>query len=238
MAIDAMKILGALVSSGALSRGSGSNVLGSILGAVLGGGGSAPAAGSGLGAALGNVLGGGRAMAGQSGGGLADLLGGLLGGGQGGSGGLGSLLGMAMSRAGGAGAAPGMQLRDFGEAEAPPEANDQALILVRAMLNAAKADGRVDEAERARILERLGDIDPEEAAFLREELASPLDVDAFARSVPPAMAQQVYAVSLTAIDLDTNPEARYLDALARGLGVAPETCNRIHDELSVPRLYA
>ena len=106
------------------------------------------------------------------------------------------------------------------------------------MLNAAKADGRVDEAERARILERLGDIDPEEAAFLREELASPLDVDAFVRSVPPAMAQQVYAVSLTAIDLDTNPEARYLDALARGLGIAPEACNRIHDELGVPRLYA
>lgn len=239
MAIDAMKILGALVSSGALSRGSGSNVLGSLLGAVLGGGSSsAPAqqGGGGLGDMLGQVLGGGGARPqGQGSGGMADILGGLLGGGQGG--GLGSLLGSAMSHAGGAGEAAGLGLRDFGGEPDRQQAEDQALILVRAMIDAAKADGRVDENERQRVLEKLGDVSPEEAEFVRQELARPLDVEGFARSVPPEMARQVYAVSLTAIDLDTNPEARYLDQLARGLGISPEECNRIHDQLGAPRLY-
>ncbi|MEZ5538071.1 MAG: hypothetical protein R3F02_20890 [Thiolinea sp.] len=38
--MDAVKILGSLLSSGALSNGSGSNVLGNLLGSALSGGGS------------------------------------------------------------------------------------------------------------------------------------------------------------------------------------------------------
>ena len=48
--IDAMKILGSLLNSGALSRGSASNILGSVIGAVTGAGqtsGSAPTRGGG-----------------------------------------------------------------------------------------------------------------------------------------------------------------------------------------------
>ncbi len=236
MAIDAMKILGSLLSSGALSRGSGSSILGSVLGAVMGGGQSS---GGGLGG-LGDMLGGGAGRQMQGGGGIGDLLGGLLGGGggQGGSagGGLGDLLGMAMKQFGGnAQAAPTPASFDNVE---PQQANDQAMLLIRAMINAAKADGQVDQKEQQNIVEKLGDVTQDEIDFVQRELAEPLDVDAFVHDVPRGMEEQVYTVSLMAIDLDSNPEAQYLHKLAQGLGVNPETVNMIHEKLGAPKLYS
>lgn len=93
--MDAIKILGSLLSSGALTKGSGGDILGSLIGAALGGSQGQPTQGGGsLGDLLGSVLGGGAGQ-GSSGGGLGDLLGGLLGGGKTTSsgGGLGDLLG-------------------------------------------------------------------------------------------------------------------------------------------------
>ncbi len=232
MAIDAMKILGSLLSSGAMSRGSGSNILGSILGAVMGGG-SSNSGGGGLGDMLGGAA---RQMQGGGGmGGLGDLLGGLLGGGGGSSsgGGLGDLLGMAMKQFGGD-STPSPA--NFNEIE-PQQANEQALILVRAMINAAKSDGQVDSEEQQKIVAKLGDVSQDEIDFVQRELAAPLDVDAFVREVPPGMAEQVYTVSLMAIDLDSNPEAQYLNQLAQGLGIPPQTVNAIHEQLGAPKLY-
>ena len=238
MAIDAMKILGSLLNSGALSKGSGSNILGSVLGSVLGGGGSQRAGASGgIGDLLGGLLGGGGSS--SSAGGMADILGGLLGGGGGGrsAGGLGDLLGAAMKQFGAA--PPGMELADIEPKIEPEQANEQATIMIRAMVNAAKADGQVDHEEQRHIIEGLGDdITPEEVAFVQDELAAPLDVDAFVRSVPKGMEAQVYLASLMAIDLDTNPEAQYLHHLAQGMGLNPNEVNGLHEQLQVPKLYS
>ncbi len=236
MAIDAMKILGSLLNSGALSRGSGSNVLGSVLGSVLGGGSSnaAPSNSGGLGGMLGGLLGGGSSGSG----GMADVLGGLLGGGgKSGSGGLGALLGMAMKQFGGSSGAMG--LADVEANLEPEQANEQAMVMIRAMIYAAKADGRVDDEEQRHIIEGLGDdITPEEMMFVQDELAAPVDVQALARSAPRGMEGQVYLASLMAIDLDSNPEAQYLHQLAQALDLAPDAVNAIHDQLKVPRLYS
>lgn len=239
MAIDAMKILGSLLNSGALSKGSGSNILGSVLGSVLGGGGQQRGASGagGLGDMLGGLLGGG-ASASTAGGGIADLLGGLLGGGGGKSaGGLGDLIGAAMKQFGAA--PPGMNLADIEPNVEPEQANEQATIMIRAMINAAKADGRVDDEEQRHIIEGLGDdITPEEVAFVQDELAAPVDVDALVRSAPRGAEAQVYLASLMAIDLDTNPEAQYLHKLAQGLGLNPNEVNQLHEQLQVPKLYS
>ncbi len=236
MAIDAMKILGSLLNSGALSKGSGSNILGSVLGSVLGGGGQQGGGSSagGLGDMLGGLLGGGSSA---SAGGMADMLGGLLGGSSKSGGGLGDLIGAAMKQFG---AAPsGMQLADVEPKIAPEQANEQATIMIRAMINAAKADGRVDDEEQRHIIEGLGkDITPEEVAFVQDELAAPVDVDAFVRSVPRGAEAQVYLASLMAIDLDTNPEAQYLHQLAQGMGLNPKEVNGLHEQLQVPKLYS
>ena len=82
-----------------------------------------------------------------------------------------------------------------------------------------------------------GDIDAEEAAFLRTEMAKPVDVDALVAEVPRGMGPQVYAMSLLAIDLDSQAEAQYLHTLAKGLGMDAASVNDVHAQLGVPSLY-
>lgn len=134
------------------------------------------------------------------------------------------------------------RLAEFGDWPDSPgydedEANRRAEILIRAMINAAKADGHIVEQEQQHILQRVGDIDQEEAEFLRREFAAPLDIQALIRSVPRGMEQEVYTISLMGIQLDEQSEARYLIDLAQGLGLSADTCNNIHRELGAPEIF-
>jgi len=210
--MDAVKLLGSLMGSNA----TGGNVLGSLLGAAGGGGGGG---GGGLGALAGLLGGGGGGGAGGLGA-LAGLLGG--GGGGGGGGGLGGVLGAL------AGGQP---------AQAQQSEQDEATLLVRAMVNAAKADGQVDKSEVQNIVSRLGDVDRAEAEFLQRELEAPLDLQGFIRDVPRGQAQQVYAFSLMGMRLDTQQEAQYLGAVAQGLNLDPNVCNQIHAKLGAPEIF-
>ena len=105
------------------------------------------------------------------------------------------------------------------------------------MINAAKADGAIDQQEQDNIVSRLGQISPQEAQFLRDEFRRPLNVHDFAHSVPRGMEEEVYAISLMAINLDTNPEANYLRELAECLRIEPQGCNDIHHSYGAPQLY-
>ena len=237
--MDAIRLLSGLLGNKSLSSGLG----GQLLGGLLGGGGGRSSGGGGLGNILGSVLGGGGGQQQASGGGgLGGLLGGVLGGGGGSQApeparapaqpadsGLGGLLGGIF---GGGGQPP----------QVPPEqkaaANDQATILIRAMVNAAKSDGRIDQTEQENIVSKLGDeVSPDEIQFLKEEFAKPLDVQAFARTVPRGLEEQVYFLSLTSIDLDTQGEAQYLGQLAQAMNLNPQVCNEIHDQVKAPRIF-
>lgn len=250
--MDAVKLLGALLGSGG---GGGGN----LLGKVLGGGGGQPQQQSG-GAAdlLRGLLGGGggapQRQQSSGGGGAMDLLGGLLGGGGGGQQGgggnnmLGGLLKAAIAKKMGGGGGGGGGAMDLlggllgGGAAAAPEpepevsvpqrqaVNDQATILIRAMCNAAKSDGQVDQAEQQAIIGRLGELDQQEVDFLQQEMAAPLDVSSFARSVPREMAPQVYALSVMTVKVDTREEVQYLTQLAQGLGLDQPTLDAIHKQ--------
>ncbi len=100
--------------------------------------------------------------------------------------------------------------------------NSFALTLVQAMIAAAKADGHIDDAERARIMEKvkISGLDDEAESFLDKELANPVDLDALV-----AMAQteeqkvELYTASRLAIDPDNRAERGYLDMLAGRLGL-------------------
>ncbi|WP_202907497.1 tellurite resistance TerB family protein [Mariniblastus fucicola] len=228
--MDAIKLLSGLLGNKSLSSGLGGKLLGGLLG---GGGGST--GGGGLGSVLGSVLGGGQQRS-AGGGGISGLLGGLLGGGGGGAataqsgGGISDLLGAVL---GGGGKAPEVAQ------EQRSAANDQATVLIRAMVNAAKSDGRIDQTEQDNIVSKLGDeVSEAEVKFLREEFAAPLDVAGFARQVPNGLEQQVYFLSLTSIDLDTQKEAQYLGQLAQAMNLDPEVCNQIHDQVQAPRIFA
>ena len=106
------------------------------------------------------------------------------------------------------------------------------------MLYAARCDGEIDAEEQQKITGQLGDISPEEAEFIRTEMSAPMDVDGFINSVPSGMEQQVYLMSLLAINLDSQAEAQYLDKLAKGLNIDQATSNAIHQKLGVPALYS
>lgn len=117
-------------------------------------------------------------------------------------------------------------------------ANHQAQLLIRAMINAAKSDCNIDQEEQQKIVSKLGRLSQEEIQFLRQEFARPLDTRAFAREVPPGLEDEVYAISLTAIDLDTNQEAKYLHELSHELELSHEQVNHIHHQLGERPLFS
>ena len=145
---------------------------------------------------------------------------------------LGGMMGNAIDQA--------MQHRDASSASSLPRqadaefTNDHAAVLIRAMVNAAKCDGRIDEDEQRKITSKLGDTSSEGHQFLLAEFARPLDVDAFAAEVPIGMEEQVYIASLTAIDLDKPAEVDYLRHLARALRLGRSQCEEIHLRLGAP----
>ena len=212
-------ILGQLgQSSGRQSSGGLGGILGSLAGAATGG-----SSQSGVGGMLGSLLGGNQQA--QASGGLGGLLGSLAQG-SGSGGGLGNLLNQAMD--------------NFGEPEIEPTTEDEQAsgILLSSMLQAAKADGQIDEEEKAVIMEHLNDASPEEMAFINEQFNAPVDPKALARSIPQGMEQQAYAMSLLAIDLDNKNEANYLHTFAQGLNLDQQTVNAIHSQMDEPALYS
>jgi uncharacterized membrane protein YebE (DUF533 family) len=105
------------------------------------------------------------------------------------------------------------------------ELEQRAELLLKAMINAAKADGRIDEAEMSRILGKVQEAGSDSAAldFLRAEMAKPMDTAALVSAAQgrPDLAAQVYGASLLAIEVDTPAERDYLAQLAPALGLAP-----------------
>jgi uncharacterized membrane protein YebE (DUF533 family) len=103
--------------------------------------------------------------------------------------------------------------------------------LVRAMIAAAKADGRIDADEKEAIFGKLEtmNLSSEEKAWVFDELSSPLDINAVvARADTPEHATEIYAASLVAITADTATERAYLDALAGKLKLDPALVAEIH----------
>ncbi|WP_350612801.1 tellurite resistance TerB family protein [Pseudomonas sp. HY7a-MNA-CIBAN-0227] len=201
----------------------------------------------GLGGLLGGLLrgtgsgGGGGVGGAASGGGLGDLLGGLggmLGGARAG--------GATQGRSGGTNytalASLGMmafqayQTWQRQQASAPQQAlqtvdqlsesqvEEHSHAVLRALIAAAKADGRIDDQEKQRILAEVGlhTDDPQLQQWLDAEVARPLDAADFAEfAQDPAVAAEVYLASVLLVDDQQDAERSYLDELASQLQIDP-----------------
>ena len=228
---------------------------GGILGQVLGGAGS-----SGGGGLLGGLMQAAQDMLPDAGspsprgktlatGGLGALAGALLGGGSGsvkgalGGGGLALLAGLALQAFQNANRQPaGMAMGLAGDTvplgmRAPANSEEEqalqstAELAFRGMLNAAKADGKIDAAEREKLASRLNDaaLDEQDRQRFLEELQQPLDLDGLVAAIPnEAVAAQVYAASLFAITVDTPAERDYLAQLAQRTGLDQEVVQQLH----------
>jgi uncharacterized membrane protein YebE (DUF533 family) len=110
----------------------------------------------------------------------------------------------------------------FDPGQAPQGETEFALTLVRAMIAAAKADGHIDDGERAKISDKLAlsGIGSEAEQFLMAELDAPLDFDALAAAAQTDEQRlEIYTASRLAIDPDTRAERGYLDMLAGRLNL-------------------
>ena len=118
-----------------------------------------------------------------------------------------------------------------------PEAvsTDFALILVRAMIAASRADGHIDEAERTRIMDKLkvSGLGADAAKFLEDELANPVDLDAIiAAAATEEQRVELYTASRLAIEPKSRAERGYLDLLAGRLGLADALVDHIEATVS------
>ncbi len=190
------------------------------VGKAFGGGSSSS---GGIGGMLGSLLGGNKDTGTSQGGSMGDLLGNLMGGAsqtrQ--DNGLGNLLNDALA---------GKNI------DPTPSQEEQAQILLKAMIQAAKSDGKIDEEEKAKIVKHIGDVTQEELAFVKAQLEAPLDLEGVIASAK-GLEPEVYLMSLMAINLDSQEEAHYLDRLAKGLGISQSAVNDFHERVGAPKLY-
>ncbi|WP_236198389.1 tellurite resistance TerB family protein [Pseudomonas pseudonitroreducens] len=107
-----------------------------------------------------------------------------------------------------------------------PEAEAHSHAILQAMLAAAKADGRIDEREQAAIqaeLQRHAG-EPQLQAWIDAEMRKPLDAADVARAAQgdPAVAAEMYLVSVMLVDDQQDTERTYLDELAYNLNLDPQ----------------
>ncbi len=155
-----------------------------------------------------------------------------------GSGALAVLSGLALSALGKPQAAAARPGQVAGPGRRPPQdpaeaeqLEQSATLILAAMINAAKADGQVDQEELQRILGKLREVgaNTEALDFVLTELRKPMDLEGLIRRVPSEeLAVQLYAASLLAIEVDTDAERQYLRRLAHGLGLEASVVRRVH----------
>ncbi len=260
---DATRLLGALTESRAApsapqridaairdGQAQPNNPFAGLLGAF----GGQQGGGGGLAGMLGNLGGGGGMLSGMSGkaqrafggtaqevrannpvavGGLGAIAGALLGGGRGAIGGgllavLGSLAVTALSSAA---PAPGTALP-----QPEDDLQGSAMLALRAMIEAVKADGTVDALESRRILERLdaAGADQEARDWVRAQLAAPADLSELATmAMTPEQAAQAYGAALMAIEVDTAQERAFLQRLAQALRLPSQAVSSMHQALGI-----
>jgi len=210
------------VLSGALGGGGGGD-LGGMLGGVLNqagkmAGGKQNLALGGLGALAGALLGGGgKSLGGALGGGVMALLG-----------------AMAFKALQGSGQSTGKV--PLGLLEPRTEADQRELeqnteLVLKAMINAAKSDGQIDEEEIHRIVGKLQEVGAEakDQRFVLAQMQKPMETEKLISAARgrAELASQIYAASLMAIEVDTSAEKEYLRELAFGMGLGQEVIRRV-----------
>jgi uncharacterized membrane protein YebE (DUF533 family) len=121
-----------------------------------------------------------------------------------------------------------------------PAATDHSLRLVRAMIAATKADGKLTDDERERLLDRIGpaQFDPDVQDWLQREFRAKLDIEAVVEGCcdSPRRSVEIYLASLMAIDLDAAEEHVWLRRLAGRLGLERRLVDAIHAKHGAPAL--
>ena len=206
-------------------------------------------AGSGIQDLLGSLMGAGQTVKNKVGGdnlaagGIGALLGALMGGSNSTTantlgGGMMGLLGMMAYKAlknsmGGSSASASASVpQTYTQASPQQQANDAEIILT-AMIDAAKADGQVDQAELTKIMNSMKNsgIGQDGMNYVIQKLQGPMETAKIVSAVKgrPELAAQVYSASVMTIEVDTQAERNYLDKLAKAMGLSQDVVNQIEN---------
>lgn len=114
------------------------------------------------------------------------------------------------------------------------ELEQTATLVLKGMLNAAKADGQVGDKEIQKIIGRIKEADAEMQQLILQELERPLDLDGLVNDIPnEAVAAQVYAASLFAIEVDTPAEREYLQQFVQRTGLDAGVAQQLQNAVGV-----
>ncbi len=122
------------------------------------------------------------------------------------------------------------------QASGAPFAEDaEALLLIRAMIAAAKADGAVDAAERRLIAEQLDSagLAPQERDYILADFEKPMVPEALAKhATDPMLRARLYAAAVAATGEVTASERAWLDRLAGAMKLDRAAAAAIEERLS------
>jgi uncharacterized membrane protein YebE (DUF533 family) len=130
---------------------------------------------------------------------------------------------------------------EFHPAQAPQGEDEFALMLIRAMIAAANADGHIDDEERKKIADRvsLAGFGAEAQDFLISEIENPLSIDALvAAAQTDAQKVELYTASRLTIEPDSRAERGYLDLLAGRLKLPDALVDHVEATVSSVKVPA
>lgn len=106
-----------------------------------------------------------------------------------------------------------------------PDDSSHSVLILKAMIAAAKADGHVDEQEMSKIEQAIIEMgaDAQLQQLVKNELHKPLDPAAIAQlATTPEQASELYLASLLIADEQNFMEKAYLNELAKQLRLADD----------------
>ncbi len=130
-----------------------------------------------------------------------------------------------------------LTLREPGNAAEQAQLENQAQLMLRAMINAAKADGQIDQDEVQRIVGRLDEAGADKTArdFVMSAMTKPMETEAIVAEAKgnPQLAAELYGASLLAIKVDSPAEEEYMRNLAGSLGLAPQAASNMEKSMGL-----
>lgn len=116
------------------------------------------------------------------------------------------------------------------------EQTGNARPVVMAMVQMARADGSIDDAEQRALMEFLDDASETEQKMVRDALNDRVDANAIAQETPPRARKEVYAAAMLVGRPENERERQFLNNLQFALDLSADEVNQLHHAMGLGRV--